>query len=259
MLPHIYIFGQRIVCYDVIAQIAAIIGFVYFCLSIWKFNIKPIQIVIFVILGILVQYFGGTLIPLLYRWIYFHQTPWWNVWERSPGRYFHSVILSMIFFLILYSKCFKWPTKKVLDVYVIALILASAIGRIGCFLQGCCGGKPCDLPWAVRFPRHPEVSLHPTQVYMVFLETALWIILLVLNKRKRYDGQTFWVGVFLYSIYRIGIEFVRTNPIFILGLTHAQVFSIFTLTLSLAVLLLGENIPGFPGKMPRDPLSRDHS
>lgn len=259
MFPSFYALGHKIICYDVITQLAAMIGFVYMGIAFWKMKIKFIPIAIFLFLGIVVQYLGGTLIPLLYRWIYFHQTPWWNVWEKSPGRYFHSVILSMIAFTVIYSKLLKWSTGKILDQCIIAWIIASSIGRMGCFMQGCCGGKPCDLPWAVHFPRNPEISVHPTQLYMVLLETALWVFLLWFNQRKKYGGQTFWMGVLLYSIYRIGIEFVRTNPIFILGLTHAQVFSIFTLILSLAVLLFHKNVPGLTGKMPHQRLSRNHS
>jgi phosphatidylglycerol:prolipoprotein diacylglycerol transferase len=237
MHPSFYLFGHQFNSYDVIEQIAAVIGFIYMSMALRKLKIAAIPIAIYLFLGIVVQYFGGTLIPLLYRWFYFHQTPWWDVWEKSPGRYFHSVILSMILFTVLYSKWLKWPAGKVLDHLAIALILASSIGRVGCYFQGCCGGKPCDLPWAVVFPRHPELRVHPTQIYMVILESALWLFLLYFNDhKKKYDGQTFWTGVLLYGIYRTGLEFFRTNPVFILGLTHAQVFSIFTVILSLVVL-----------------------
>ena len=244
MHPSFYLFGHGFISYDVIAQIAVMIGSIYLSLSFRKLKIKIISIVIYVILGFVVQYFGGMLIPLLYHWIYFHQTPWWNVWARSPGRYFHSVILSMIIFTVIYSKLAKWPTGKVVDHLAIAMILGSSIGRIGCYLQGCCGGKPCNLPWAVVFPRQPGLRVHPTQIYMFFLETALWLFLLYFNKhKKKYDGQTFWVSIFLYGIYRTSIECFRTNPVFIFDLTHAQIFSIATGILALLVLLTHRNTP----------------
>lgn len=44
------------------------------------------------------------------------------------------------------------PIRRYLDVVAIALALALVLGRIGCFLNGCCYGKPTDLPWGVRFP-----------------------------------------------------------------------------------------------------------
>jgi len=57
--------------------------------------------------------------------------------------------ITIIFFYLLYHKL---PIRHYLDILAIALMLALAFGRIGCFLNGCCFGKPTELPWAVRFP-----------------------------------------------------------------------------------------------------------
>lgn len=57
--------------------------------------------------------------------------------------------ITIIFFYLLYHKL---PIRRYLDILAIALMLALAFGRIGCFLNGCCFGKPTELPWAVRFP-----------------------------------------------------------------------------------------------------------
>jgi len=57
--------------------------------------------------------------------------------------------ITIIFFYLLYHKL---PIRHYLDILAIGLMLALAFGRIGCFLNGCCFGKPTELPWAVRFP-----------------------------------------------------------------------------------------------------------
>jgi len=57
--------------------------------------------------------------------------------------------ISVIFFYLWYHKL---PKRRYLDILAIGLMLALAFGRIGCFLNGCCFGKPANLPWAVRFP-----------------------------------------------------------------------------------------------------------
>lgn len=54
--------------------------------------------------------------------------------------------------IYLYIRFHKLPVRKYFDIIAITLMLALAIGRIGCFLSGCCFGKPADVPWAVRFP-----------------------------------------------------------------------------------------------------------
>lgn len=57
--------------------------------------------------------------------------------------------ISIIFFYLWYHKL---PIRRYLDILAIGLMMALALGRIGCFLNGCCFGKPTNLPWAVRFP-----------------------------------------------------------------------------------------------------------
>jgi phosphatidylglycerol:prolipoprotein diacylglycerol transferase len=57
--------------------------------------------------------------------------------------------IAVIGFYIWYHKL---PMRHYLDVLAIGLVAALVFGRIGCFLNGCCYGRPTDLPWGVRFP-----------------------------------------------------------------------------------------------------------
>ncbi len=54
--------------------------------------------------------------------------------------------------IIIFLRYHKLNIPQHLDILAIAFMLALAFGRIGCFLSGCCFGKPANLPWAVRFP-----------------------------------------------------------------------------------------------------------
>jgi phosphatidylglycerol:prolipoprotein diacylglycerol transferase len=51
-----------------------------------------------------------------------------------------------------YCRYHKLPVRRYLDILAIGLMLSLVFGRIGCFLNGCCFGKPTNLPWAVCFP-----------------------------------------------------------------------------------------------------------
>lgn len=82
----------------------------------------------------------------------FRDDPWnlfaiWNGGLELLG----GVVLAIavILFYIWYHKL---PMRHYLDVLAIGLLVALAFGRIGCFLNGCCYGKPTELPWGVRFP-----------------------------------------------------------------------------------------------------------
>jgi phosphatidylglycerol:prolipoprotein diacylglycerol transferase len=61
-------------------------------------------------------------------------------------------VLLAIAAILFYIKYHRLPLRHYLDVLAIGLLLALAFGRIGCFLNGCCYGKPTNLPWGIRFP-----------------------------------------------------------------------------------------------------------
>ncbi len=67
------------------------------------------------------------------------------------GLELYGGVLLAIAVIILYLWRHKLPIRRYLDILAIGLMLALALGRIGCFLNGCCFGKPTNLPWAVRF------------------------------------------------------------------------------------------------------------
>ncbi len=236
MCPNIYIASLKINLYALCQLLGYVVISVYMVHEITKIQyIRRDHVLLVIFLGFFVQYFGGSILPYLYKWIYFHKVPDWRSFYRA-GRYFHSVFLSYLAYLLLMCAWFRWPTKKVLDIFAIAVLIMSPIGRIGCFFQGCCVGKPALPPWGISFPVYQGAYLIPTQLYMLGIEMFLCFLLIQINKKKKYDGQTFWIAVFLYSFYRFLIEFLRSNPIFIFGLTHAQVFSIFTFCVAGGIL-----------------------
>jgi len=72
------------------------------------------------------------------------------IWEG--GLELLGGVIAALLVIFFYLRYHKLPVRRYLDILVIGLMLALAFGRIGCFLNGCCFGKPADLPWAVRFP-----------------------------------------------------------------------------------------------------------
>jgi phosphatidylglycerol:prolipoprotein diacylglycerol transferase len=120
------------------------------------------------------------------------------------------------------------------DVMAPGIALGYAIGRIGCFLNGCCYGTPTDLPWACRF-QDPLVSgtvtppSHPTQIYAAIISLGLFALLIWIDRRQRVDGQVLWSYLLGYAVYRFGIEFLRagaTAEVTLAGLTNSQWASI---------------------------------
>jgi len=88
--------------------------------------------------------------------------------------------------------------------------------RIGCFLNGCCFGKPSSLPFAVTFQAqspagfvYPHRALHPTQLYSSLYGIGIFLLLLYLERYKRFSGFTFWLTLGFYCLARLLVDFLR--------------------------------------------------
>ncbi len=101
------------------------------------------------------------------------------IWADG-GLSFHGAIAGGILAGLWLSRRYKVPFWRIADAAAPGLALGHAIGRIGCFLNGCCYGLPTRMPWGVRF-HNPALGIdtlpsHPTQLY----EAAGLLILFVL-------------------------------------------------------------------------------
>ena len=120
------------------------------------------------------------------------------------------------FVMCLFSRG-KISFLKLCDAAVIPAFLAIAIGRWGCFLNGCCLGRVTDFVAAVHFPRdRAGVFRHPVQIYYSAISAVIIMILLWVERRvlARQKGQRYYsviapLGMLLYSLMRIAVTFVR--------------------------------------------------
>lgn len=126
---------------------------------------------------------------------------------------------------------------KLMDLYFIlpALTLGHAIGRIGCFLAGCCYGTQCDLAWAVKMHGH---LLHPVQLYESFLLFGLTAILWqqVVNKKTKQAWLSYLAG---YGLIRIITESFRGDIVrgFYGPLSTSQWVSVAMITIAIVFAL----------------------
>ncbi len=145
------------------------------------------------------------------------------VWEGGLIFYGGAITALLGFGLMVRKQ--KCPFWKTLDFFVPYVALTHAFGRIGCFLNGCCYGKSCDLPWAVRFPEIPH-AVHPTQLYEAFYDLLLFVFLIKRRKRARREGEISLLYFLLYGMGRYMIEFVREPSWMWMGLTSNQWLSV---------------------------------
>ncbi len=115
------------------------------------------------------------------------------------------------------------------DTFALPVAVAVAIGRIGCFVAGCCFGKTTTVPWGVEFPLAqdaPGVLRHPTQLYEVVFHILAAFALLAMDRRRLLEGNQLKAYLIAYLIYRFLSEWLRPESPILLDLTVYQLASV---------------------------------
>jgi prolipoprotein diacylglyceryltransferase len=121
------------------------------------------------------------------------------------------------------------------DTYAVPLALALAVGRWGCFFNGCCYGTPTRLPWGVAFDVDGQaVVCHPTQIYESLFHLTMAGVLLLLTRTNALPNQRLKLYLIAYGMYRFLTEFIRPEPAWLLGLTFYQ-WAALSLAVGLAI------------------------
>lgn len=111
---------------------------------------------------------------------------------------------------VVYIKRKGLSLRLMADLSAPYLALGQGIGRIGCFLNGCCYGR--EVPWGIYFPVH-HARLHPTQIYDTGMLVAIFFILKYLQKKSLVRGEIFAGYLMLASLERFVNEFFRADHV----------------------------------------------
>ena len=120
----------------------------------------------------------------------------------------------------------KWTLDirvKTGDTFAVPCAVAVAIGRVACFVGGCCFGTPTSLPWGMPFQNAGDsLPRHPTQLYEAAFHLSVAGILLMLQSRGLFRGQLIKLYILTYLAYRFATEFIRPETRLVWGLTGYQ-------------------------------------
>lgn len=176
------------------------------------------------------------------------------------GKVMYGGYLGSIFGIWLANFIFKQKSlPEFLDITAISSSLFFAIWRIGCFLGGCCYGRPSET-FGISFPERTDafsklketplvignatVPLLPTQLISSAYGFAIFLFLLVLfcKNKTRYPYFYFFAQMFLYGIGRFTVEFCRIDPREFWGpLSMSQWISLGLVAVSLVFFIKNRN------------------
>ena len=148
------------------------------------------------------------------------------------------------------------------DLCAFALPAGFALIRIGCFLGGCCFGKPTNLSWAISYAKNSpcydyhlsnnfidsdalnSLPVHPAQVYEIIAMILIIIILFYLRRYLKRQGSLGYAYLLLHSFFRFFIDFSKEGGTYIWGLKSMQWFMIVIIVLGLPFLFIREKTFG---------------
>lgn len=180
-----------------------------------------------------------------------HVIDLWDYYSAHPGQIvgfsgltIYGAILGAVLAVWIYSRFSRFRFGYVMDLLAPGVLLAQAVGRVGCTINGCCYGSeaPSWLPWSVVYT-HPQsyaplgIALHPTQVYEIVFLLIAFAVLFPLRKRFQPDGSLFLIYLGTYSAWRVGVGFLRDGTSFLFGLHQAQVIGIIVLIIAITMLI----------------------
>ena len=151
----------------------------------------------------------------------------------------------------LFSRRRRISITQLADCIAPGLLIGLSLGRLGCFLNGCCYGGPCELPWAIQFPAGsppwfdqvsrglipapgidgstvPTLPIHPTQLYAALDAAILSMLAITFTPFARRNGEVFALVITLHPISRILLEEIRIDEPPALGtpLSISQLMSV---------------------------------
>ncbi len=187
---------------------------------------------------------GGRVMYVLVNMPYYLENPVEMVMVHHGGLvYFGGFIVAAvgIYFWLGHRGVNPWDYG---DLMVPFVALGHAVGRVGCFLNGCCYGRATQSAWGVVFPALADAQARlPAQLISAAANLALCFFLLYSWRWRRFKGQVVWTYLLSYGLLRFCLEFLRDDDRGrILGswLTTSQGLSLVGMGLGVYFLIAGK-------------------
>lgn len=204
---------------------------------------------------------GGRLMDVIVRWDHFSQHPAEIPAIWKGGLVMYGGLLAIFFTVAGYARLHKLNALRLTDLLAPSCFLGDAFGRWGCFFAGDDYGRVTDSWMGVKFPAvgylnraadhivNPDclvpenlqgTPLYPTQIFMSLKGLTIFVVLILITRRKKFDGQVVSVAMMLYPVLRSIVEFFRGDADrgFVGPFSTAQFTSLFVFAAGLLIYLM---------------------
>ncbi len=185
---------------------------------------KVLDLVIVILISGIV---GARCLHVISNFDYYKIYPLDIIMLFKGGLAFHGGLIFSFIGGIVFLRINSIPICPAADLVAPYVALGQAIGRIGCFLNGCCFGKPCAISYfGVIFPDE-TVYKHPTQIYAFMTLLLIYMVLRFMLQKNILKNNLILIYFMLHSSQRFFIDFLRQDMSKVsFGLTLSQIISI---------------------------------
>lgn len=143
-----------------------------------------------------------------------------RIWDGGLAIY--GAVIAGVLVALVYTKRHKLPFFAMGDVAVMGLLLGQIIGRWANFINREAFGGETTLPWRMKLwvSQYTSIEVHPTFFYESFWNLiGLLLILFIVSKGRRFDGENTWFYFLWYGLGRSWIEGLRTDSLYLFNWT----------------------------------------
>lgn len=242
MHPYIQIFGRNISVYGICCVLGVFLGLLLlFFWSHKKRNIArndSMYCSAYALIGALI---GAKVLFLIVELPTIIADPSVLFYMIFGGFVFYGGVIGGIVGAWIYARHYKVPLIAYFDVAAPSLALGQAVGRVGCFMAGCCYGMEVEGPFSVYYPpggaAPAGVPLLATQLMETAFLLLLTVALLIILAKSKKVGVPLAIYFISYGVWRFIIEFFRSDPRGSVGaLSTSQFISIFIVLAGILIL-----------------------
>lgn len=240
------VFGQDIYWYGIFIGLGVILGVLLALHEAKRTGQKPDAYLDFIIYAMIIAIIGARLYYVIFSWDFYSQHPEKIFAIREGGLAIYGGIIGGVLTAIVYSHLKKKSFWVMADTMAPSLILGQMLGRWGNFFNKEAFGGFTDNLFAMRYQlsqvRASDVTpdilqnlvtvngvdyiqVHPTFLYESFWSLCVFVILLILQRKKKFNGQVCATYFFGYALGRVWIEGLRTDQLCIGNVPVSQALS----------------------------------
>ncbi len=222
------IFGLEVRWYALIITTGLLIGFWLILKRSSAYGIKTDWLYDIFIFTVPSAIIGARAYYVIFEWDYYSLHPEKIIQIWNGGLAIHGAVFAGMIAVYFVCKYHKMNFLQTLDLMAPSLILGQAIGRWGNYFNMEAYGTETTLPWAITVIENGKmINVHPTFLYESVCNFIVFLILIfIIEKHKKFDGQTVCTYFIGYSVGRFFIEGLRTDSLYVMGLRTAQLVSL---------------------------------